>query len=47
MRSAKYRVMWLRDGRERKSPWFRDEGRAQRLYELFTRKGYPVIVYAD
>lgn len=47
MKGAKYRVMWLRNGKERKSPWFRNEGRAQRLYELFSRKGYPAIVYVD
>jgi len=45
---TKYCVLYLVAGRERRSPWFLDQARAQRALEIIKRRyGDRAIIYWD
>lgn len=44
---SKYCVLWIRDGKERRSPWFHSSERAHRAREMMAQKYGQAIVYVD
>lgn len=42
-----YRVFYLKDGRERRSPWFASRKRAQRALEVMKARYGRAIIYVD
>lgn len=45
--ASRYLVLWIRDGKERKSPWFLSEARALAAREMMAQKYGQAIVYVD
>ncbi|AVR89773.1 hypothetical protein [Thauera aromatica] len=43
----RFRVLWLRDGKERKSPWFYSKERADQARDAMADKYGRAIVYVD
>ena len=44
---SRYCVLFLSGGKERRSPWFRSEKYADRVFKLMSDLGYRSIVYVD
>lgn len=40
-----YTVLYLVNGKERKTPWFRSEANAQKAFDIVTDKGYRAIIF--
>jgi hypothetical protein len=43
----KYCVLYLKNGREQRSPWFSSAARAARAFEVLNRRFRECIVYVD